>query len=127
MSFRLALKPLDWVILLFSVALTVGLTTLLIVESGGEPSLVVETPEGAFLYPLDEDRVLDFEGPLGTTRLFIRDGHVGFESSPCTNQICVLAGTVETPGEWNACLPNRVFARVMGKVTPEEGVDALSF
>jgi hypothetical protein len=40
---------------------------------------------------------------------------VFFESSDCPDKTCVKAGKLSQNGEWTACLPNKVFLRVIGE------------
>jgi hypothetical protein len=54
----------------------------------------------------------------------IRDGAVEVLSSPCREKICVKTGKVSKPGQWIACLPNKVFVAVRGR--RNEQPDAIS-
>ncbi len=53
------------------------------------------------------NRVIEVPGPLGTTRVEIRDGRVRVMSDPGPRQLCVRQGWLD-PGESALCLPNRV-------------------
>lgn len=53
------------------------------------------------------NRVIEVSGPLGTTRIEIRDGRVRVLSDPGPRQLCVRQGWLD-PGESALCLPNRV-------------------
>jgi len=68
------------------------------------------TAEGAeyAVFPLDEDRIINVPGPLGTTAVEVKDGRVRVFDSPCPNKTCVSRGWVEGPGETIICIPNRV-------------------
>ena len=85
----------------------------------------VTAPGGTWLLRPEEDQVLVVDGPLGSNRIVVRAGEVFVESAPCANQICVKTGTASRPGQWIACLPNRVFVAVEG--SGEEQVDARSY
>ncbi len=119
------LRPLDFVAAL----LTVGLITaasVSVYSSGSEASLVrVHTAEGDFVYELATDTVVDFEGPIGITRVEIKDGTARVVSSSCREQICVNSGGHDSAGDWTACLPNRVFLEITG--SDEAEVDGLSY
>ena len=119
------LKPFDYVS--FAVALlVVAAFSVFAYGDRTEGSQVrVETEEASFIYPLDDPRELDVEGPLGHTHVEIRDGKVRVTESPCREKICIAAGWVSRADEWIACLPNRVFLRVQGG--EETGVDAQTF
>jgi hypothetical protein len=45
-------------------------------------------------------------------------------SSPCPEKICVKTGRISKPGQWIACLPNRVFISIRGRRS--EQPDAVS-
>jgi hypothetical protein len=123
---RVRLKPFD----IAGIAVSVGivLASFFLVYSGGSGAARVEVsaPGGEWVYALDEDRHLDFPGPLGVTTVEIRDGAVRISSSPCPNQPCVASGAVSKPGQWIACLPNKILVRIEGS-GEEEGVDAAVF
>jgi hypothetical protein len=78
-----------------------------------------ETPRS-----LDPHRDADLElhGPLGSTRLRIRDGEAWIESSPCRQQLCRRMGRIHGPGRVIACLPNRVLVRFEGAAPGVDGV-----
>ena len=123
------LRPLDIFAFVFAVAVIVGFSLYAVDQGGADNSVVVETDEGTFLYPLDEDRTLEFEGPLHEhTVVEIKDGQARFVSSPCRDKICIAAGWLERDQQWAACLPNRVFVQVRKSEEEEEnGLDAGTF
>lgn len=124
------LKPLDFLALVFAVTVIVGFSLYAVEQGSQENSVVVETDEGTFLYPLDQDRTLEFEGPLHDhTVVEIEDGKARFVSSPCRDKICIAAGWLEEDQQWAACLPNRVFVQVRRSEEQEKGsgVDAGTF
>jgi len=77
--------------------------------------LSVKTPEGRFLYPLNTDRQLDFEGVIGHTKVTIKDGQAWVTESACENKNCILMGKLSRPGDFAACLPNAVILTVEGQ------------
>jgi hypothetical protein len=86
---------------------------------------VIEASGQTWIYPLREDRQVTVPGPLGEELIDIKDGNAFVESSPCPNQICIQQGKISKPGQWIACLPNKVFIRIAG--TSGNGVDAISY
>jgi len=92
---------------------------------GGAPLAYLRGPSAEWIYPLDSPRTVAVPGPLGDTVVQIADGSVRVLSSPCQNKICVRSGAVARPGQWIACLPNRVFIEVRGD--SREPVDAYSW
>jgi hypothetical protein len=110
----------------FVLALAVVALTAARVYSGasGVPQVHVRGASGEWIFPLDADRIEEVPGPLGDTVVAIRQGEVQVLSSPCAEKICVKSGAISRPGQWIACLPNRVIVDIRGK---REKVDAYSF
>jgi hypothetical protein len=77
-----------------------------------------------WIYPLDAEATLRVPGPLGETVVVMGDGGVQVVSSPCPEKICVKTGKISKPGQWIACLPNRVFISIRGRRS--EQPDAVS-
>jgi len=73
---------------------------------------------------VSEDTVREVPGPLGQTRVEIRDGRIRILSSPCPLKLCVKAGWIDRAGEMIVCLPNEVVVRLPGDLPG--GIDALS-
>lgn len=119
------LKPLDFVSFAAAVLVIVGFSVFAYGDRPEGSQVRVETEDESFIYPLNEDRELEVEGPLGHTHVQIKDGQVRVTASPCREKICIAAGWVSEADEWIACLPNRVFLRVQGG--EETGVDAQTF
>lgn len=71
---------------------------------------------GGFVATLDLTRgaVSEVAGPLGVTRLEVRDGRVRVLSSPCPRQECRRRGWIGGTGEMIVCLPNEVVVRLPG-------------
>ena len=126
MTGRFRPRPLDYVALLLSVLTVVAAGIYAYGDSAEATEASIESDEGTFLYPLDVDRLVRVEGPIGETVIRVQDGRVHVHESPCRDQICVAAGWLEATGQWTACLPNRVFLRVEGGEV-ENGVDAQTF
>ncbi|HKJ85474.1 MAG TPA: NusG domain II-containing protein [Spirochaetia bacterium] len=126
MTRQFYVRPLDFVALLLAVLAVVGASIFAYGGSAQASEVSIENDEGTFLYPLDQDRLVQVSGPLGETVVEIEDGRVHVHESPCRDKICIAAGWLDATGQWTACLPNRVFVRVEGGQS-EDGVDAQTF
>jgi hypothetical protein len=116
-------KLLDIAIIAASAALVAASAARAYAPGSGEPRAVVEGPGGEWIYPLNEDRVIEVAGPLGDTIVGIEDGRARILDSPCPNKTCVASGSLSRAGQWAACLPNEVLLRVEGG-SEGGGVDA---
>ncbi len=119
-------RPLDILVVTVALAATVFVSSAVLGSRSGEISVRVSSPGGEWAYPLSTDREVDAKGPLGTTIVSIKAGRVSVETSPCPNQTCVLAGSIDRGGQWVACLPNQVFVRLEGGVRAE-ALDGATF
>ena len=74
--------------------------------------------------PLNIDRVVSVEGPLGETKVQIKAGRVSILSSPCPNHYCVKMGDISGGGTALLCVPNQIIVRVGGDESMQ--LDAIS-
>lgn len=101
-----AFLPGDWLVL----ALGLLVLGLLWVHQVGslEGRVVVRLDGKVFLEAnLRLNRSIEVPGPLGTSRIEIRDGKVRVAADPSPRQLCVRQGWIP-PGGAVVCLPNRV-------------------
>jgi len=126
MKERLHMKPADWGLMLFMVLLAGGLFLAVPkwVLSGGSDVEIQCSDKVVGRYPMNTDRVVEVQGPRGTTYVAIRSGRVHVESSPCPDKLCVKMGEVGTEGGVIVCVPNRIVITA-GKGLPD-GLDAVS-
>jgi hypothetical protein len=118
------IKTLD-VLIFFAILLFIGLISLqTYVRAEGTPEVLITGAEDRWIYPLDGEATVQVPGPLGETVVAIREGSVQVLSSPCPEKICVKTGRISKPGQWIACLPNRVLVTVRGR--RREQPDAIS-
>jgi hypothetical protein len=117
-------KPLDWLFLCLSFALTVGTAWVVLAPTDAPLRVEVQDADGTSVYPLNEDRQINAKGPLGLTDIHIEHGGVFVHDSPCTNKVCIAMGTIRASGQFVACLPNRVFVRITGGAPSPEAPDA---
>lgn len=101
-----ALKPGDYLILALGLALVL---TLWRQQAGSLDGRVIVRLDGR---PFAEaslrlNRVIVVPGPLGESRVEIRDGRVRVAADPSPRQLCVRQGWIP-PGAAAVCLPNRV-------------------
>jgi hypothetical protein len=117
---RLILKPLDVVIVLLSLALTVFSGIYVYATPQNTVQVRIRGQSGEWVFPLDAEESVSIPGVLGETRVALHKGTVRVLSSPCTNQTCVTSGHIQRAGQWLACLPNEVFVVIESAGTQNE-------
>ena len=118
-------KALDFLAFLIAIAVTGLIAFQAYGNQSGTLQVSIKGDSGEWLFPLESDRTIEVEGPLGKTVVVIEDGSVRVSSSPCPEKICVKSGPISRPGRWIACLPNRVIISVTGR--SEQELDGLTF
>lgn len=95
----------------------------------GKPEVHITSGDKEWVYDLSVDELITVEGPIGKTIVEILDNRVHIHSSDCKNQICVLSGWIDKPGQWLSCLPNDVFVLIKGEQnnSQEEEIDDVAF
>jgi hypothetical protein len=98
---------------LFSILILLSLLGLIFVRSlipGGNSVEIDVDGNLEYVLPLDEEKTVPVQGPLGTTLVEIKNHRVRVVESPCQNKLCIQQGWVEHGVI--ACLPNKVLITV---------------
>ena len=74
-------------------------------------------------FPLMTARVIQVQGPLGTTEVEINQGRARIVRSPCKLKVCIKSGYIQYADRLSACLPNKVVVRIEGE--SQRGLDAV--
>jgi len=101
-------KPFDTGIVFLALAAVTASFFLTFSGSNGSSLVTVQGENGLWVFPVDSSESIVVSGPLGDTVVEIGNGAASITSSPCQNQTCVSSGSIHSPGQWTACLPNRV-------------------
>jgi len=113
----------DWVLFVALILISLSGSFLVkgLASTGDTASIEVN---GKLLYRLSlaEDRTVEVHGPIGITRVEVKQGKIRIADSPCPNKLCVRQGWTERGAI--ICLPNRVVVTIGGGATG--GVDAIS-
>jgi len=124
------MKTLDWLVLIISIMVFIGSIFWAAMGREGEVRVEIATFDEHFVFPLTQDGSFILDGPVGETRVEVKNGVVFIYDSDCRDRLCVAMGQISTPSAWVACLPNRVFVRlaavVSGDAQPLE-VDSVAF
>ncbi len=122
------LKFFDYVTVVFAVLLVVVSSLYVYGSNRGVLYVHIKSFSREWILPLDGgERIIHVEGPLGVTEVEIDKSTVRIVKSPCKNKICVRSGAISRPGQWVACLPNRVIVSIEGRGPKEDYVDAVNF
>jgi hypothetical protein len=115
-------KPLDFLIVILALCAVVLSFFLVYTDADGGSIIALKAQDGEWVFPIDANETLLVAGPLGDTIIEIRESGARITASPCMNQTCVAAGIVHSPGQWAACLPNRVMLYISEGSPSKEGV-----
>jgi hypothetical protein len=119
------IKALDLLAILVSLLVIGGFSVAAYAGKDTARDVVIEASGAQWIYPLNQDRQERVPGPLGDTTVVVKDGRAYVEDSPCPDKLCVHMPSISKPGQWIACLPNRVFVRVRGD--SGQDIDQLSW
>ena len=120
-------KPVDIIIILIALALTVFCAHAAYLQPQGRISVLMraENRESVYYMNNNDDETVSLKGPVGHTTVRIENGKAWVESSPCDNQTCVATGVISRAGQLAACLPNSVLIMIQGN--NDDDVDAVSW
>jgi hypothetical protein len=112
----------DYLLLLVVVGLIVFLFSRLLFNKSRHSRVQVTGRNFQKYYDIDEDRIIEVEGPLGVTRIIFEDGEVRVEDSPCREKICIKMGKKKRIGDQIICVPNRVIVEITGENETVDGI-----
>lgn len=116
-------------IVFFAVGLFVSFFRVFVFPSSGTGTVVVSSGNGEWIFPLDSERTVKIPGAMGVTEIAVSASGVQVLDSPCQNKLCMSSGVIKSPGEFIACVPNRVFIRISSgaeKPSPDEAGEDVS-
>lgn len=107
-------RPGDWLVLLSGMIATAWLFAALWQGHAAEKAVVRSGGKVVAELSLSENRVFTAQGPLGATRIEIRDRRARVAADPSPRQYCVKQGWLARAGEAALCLPNQVSLELTG-------------
>ncbi len=113
--------------ILFSTLLLLSLTGLVFIKETLPQNGTVRIEEDGkpvYLLPIDKDRIVSVDGPIGRTLVEIKDHKVRITESPCPNKLCIRQGWVEKGAL--ICLPNKVVVTIGDGDGKKSPVDAIT-
>ncbi|MBK5252781.1 MAG: NusG domain II-containing protein [Peptostreptococcaceae bacterium] len=69
---------------------------------------------------------INIDTEFGINRIVVDNEGLRIAYSDCANQVCVLDGVINSPGEILVCLPHRLIIEIKGK-RDGDGVDDFSY
>jgi hypothetical protein len=106
------LRPYDVVLVLALILIAVGIWVIVTSTEQGIYARVTSFEHNVYLN-LSQDQMFSPED-APTVFIKIEDGAIAFLESDCPDQVCVHSGFLHRPGQWAACLPNRVSVTILG-------------
>jgi hypothetical protein len=79
-----------------------------------------------YILPLNKDRIVSVDGPIGKSIIEIKDRKVRMKSAPCPKELCVHQGWIDRGAI--VCIPNNLIVTISKKdqYTSGSGYDAVS-
>ncbi|MCL2042989.1 MAG: NusG domain II-containing protein [Treponema sp.] len=121
------LKLFDFAIIIPALGMVIASFLLVYGGNNGNPAVNLKSDGGEWVFPINAEETMVVSGPLGETSVVISGNSARITSSPCMNQVCVAAGLVSIPGQWAACLPNRVMLYIISETSGQNNVDAAAW
>jgi hypothetical protein len=106
------LRPNDVVLFLVLILLAVGIFFIASSTEQGLYARVASFEHNVYIN-LSHNQIFSPED-APTVLIKIEDGAIAFFESDCPDQVCVHSGFLRRPGQWAACLPNRVLVTILG-------------
>jgi hypothetical protein len=119
------LKIFDYIFIILFIGIIIFVSITSYTTEGTATTVEIDTSGGQYIYMLDTDQKITVDGPLGSTVIIIENAEVYVEESPCKDKLCIQTSRLTKAGEWNACMPNKVFIRIPESTETE--LDSLSF
>lgn len=117
-------KVADYSILIINLIIIAAVSFIVYSQDHNGPRVIIETEGEEWVYPLEQDKLVQVNGFIGRTTIIIKDGRVRIKESPCADHVCVFRGWMQNSGEWAACLPNGVIVSIEGNGNEE--IDAFN-
>lgn len=116
------LKPLDLIIsILVIISIVIYIIDTLKPE-GFSSNFYVESQGKKYVYPIESNENLEFEGVIGKTVIRIKDKKAFITHSDCRDKVCIEMGHVHKSGQFAACLPNKIILGVEGDSEDRDGI-----
>ena len=120
------LKPFDICIAIPALGAVIASFFFAYAGAGGHSTVNLKGDSGEWVFSANAVETISLSGPLGDTVIAIYGGAARITSSPCMNQTCVSTGAIRSPGQWAACLPNRVMAYI-GEAKTANDIDTTAW
>ena len=93
-------------------------------SSSGNAYASIMVKDTEYVYPLDKDCLLEFQGEMGKSVLEIKNGTIRFLESTCYDSTCIKMGEAgENKAKYLACLPNMVIVTIQGNIGYKNNAD----
>ncbi len=118
------IKPGDWLVLLGGMLATGALFANLWQGNAADKAVVRSGGKVVAELSLAENRIYIAHGPLGASRIEIRNRRARVAADPSPRQYCVKQGWLAHAGDAALCLPNQVSLELTGA---KKSYDSLNY
>jgi hypothetical protein len=112
---------------LFSLLMLASLSGMFLIHqvvSQGQTVRIEMDGKPVYILPIDSNKAVSVEGPLGKTQVEIKDHKVRITESPCNNKLCIHQGW--TQQGTIICLPNRIIVTIEDGSHQSGTIDAIT-
>jgi len=112
-GFRSSVTRGDMVILGFLILLTaLSFFTFHLLKPRAKDVWISVNGRPLGFYPLNKDRTIRVQGPIGTTVIRIHNGQAAIIEAPCAHKLCQKMGPIPARGDVMICIPNRIVVEI---------------
>lgn len=92
-------------------------------STSGDTVIIQVAEKEPIRLPLNKDRIIKVQGPLGESIIEIKNKKVRMLSSPCPDKLCIKQGAIDKTSQSIICVPNRIVMKIEGRAD----FDALTY
>jgi hypothetical protein len=104
----------DWLVLVVGAIFSLWLASNIWKANLADKAIVRSGGKIFRILPLSQDIELNVPGPLGLSKISIRNRQARIASDPSPRQYCVRQGWLKQAGESAICLPNQISLELSG-------------
>ena len=94
-----------------------------LIENNKSSKVIIDSYNKSLRFNLNIDKDIIIEGLLGESKILIKDNHIQFLESPCSDKLCVKAGILKNSPL--ICMPNGIIIRFENNFDKDIEIDSI--